>query len=102
MINIYDSRKNGRMKVFLVLDEHDNVTSSLLGNNAVATGKGIQFYLDDYVADQLDKFRVSLEGTKPIFELMDGESLIIPTEEQEKQREIEELEKRLKELTGAE
>jgi len=102
VVNVYDSRKNRRMKVFLVLDESDNIRSIKLGNNAVATEKGVQFYLDDYVADQLDKFYITLEGTNPIFELIEGEELLIPTEEQERQKEIEDLERRLKQLTGAE
>lgn len=100
MINIYDTNENGdKVKVFFAIKD-GQVCSWTIGNKAVSMDSGIQFYVDDYVSLQLDKMNLIMDGAKPTLELKEGETLEIP-EKTEKQKEIEELERRLKELKNA-
>jgi|SRR5690625_589521 len=98
MINVYDTYKTGRTKVFLVIKDKE-IASIITGNRAVVIDEsGIQFYLDDYIVDQLDKFVISIDGGSPILTLKEGETINEPTEEIKRQREIQELEERLQQL----
>lgn len=102
-IKIYDNNDtNNRTKVFFAVDDQNIVDSVTVGNSAVPTRKGFQFYVDDYIANQIDKTELLLTGGYPSLKVKDGEAIEIPTEEQEKQKEIEELERKLKELRGEE
>jgi len=98
MINVYSDNGNNRVKVFLVLDDNGEVISVKMGNRIVPDKQGYQFYIDDYIARQIDKFIITMKNGKPNFELREGETIIEPDEQLEKQREIERLEKRLREL----
>lgn len=100
MVNVYDNYKTGRTKVFLVIKDK-GITSIITGNRAVVKDEaGIQFYLDDYIAEQLYKFDISFDGGSPVLELKEGEQLFVPKECEayKKQKEIEELEQRLQQL----
>ncbi|KNE19676.1 hypothetical protein [Virgibacillus pantothenticus] len=99
-IKIYDKNDSGKLKVFFIVNDDNKVESVTVGNNAVPTRKGFQFYVDDYIASQIDKTELMLTGGYPQLRVKDGETIEIPTEEQEKQKEIEELERKLKELKG--
>jgi len=98
MVNVYDEYKVGRTKVFLVIKDKE-ITSVITGNRAVVKDEaGIQFYLDDYIVEQLDKFNIEIDGGSPVLILKNGETIDEPTEKIKKQREIEKLEKKLQEL----
>ena len=99
MIKTYDDYEKGRVKVFFNV-KNNEVTSVVVGNKAVSHEQGFQFYVDDYVAEQLDKCEFYLEGLIPKLRLKEGEELEIPTEVEEKEREIKELEQRLRQLRG--
>lgn len=100
MIKTYDSNVRGKTKVFFVIDKEGKVISRIVGNQAINVDAGFQFYVDDYVADQIDKCELYLEGLIPKLRLKEGEELDVPDELEKRQREIEELENRLKELRG--
>jgi len=99
MIETYADYKKGRNKIFFSL-ENNKVTSVAIGNQVVPTGQGFQFYVDDYVAEQIHKFNLKMDGLEPKLELKDGEQLFVPEECEayKKQKEIEELEQRLQQL----
>lgn len=97
MVTIYKKPNPDRIKVFLTID-NNKITSVTVGNNAIVKDFGIQFYLDDYVADQIDKFNVDIKGLKPTLYLKDGEKLDFPPKEKAKQAEIRKLEQRLRQL----
>lgn len=98
MVNVYDEYKVGRTKVFLVIKDKE-ITSVITGNRAVVKDEaGIQFYLDDYIVEQLDKFNIEIDGGSPVLILKEGETIDEPTEEIKRQREIQELEERLQQL----
>lgn len=98
MVDVYDNYKTGRTKVFLVIKDKE-ITSVITGNRAVVKDEaGIQFYLDDYIVEQLDKFDIEINGGSPILTLKEGETIEEPTEEIKRQREIQELEERLQQL----
>lgn len=99
MIKTYSENKKGRTKVFFKVRE-DIVSSVIVGNQAVSTEQGYQFYVKDYVADQIDKCELYMDGLTPKLRLKEGESLDVPTEEEEKEKEIQELENKLKQLKG--
>ncbi|KNE19034.1 hypothetical protein [Virgibacillus pantothenticus] len=102
-IKIYDNNDTGnRIKVFFAVNDQNIVDSVTVGNSAVPMRKGFQFYVDDYIASQIDKTELALTGGYPSLVVREGEEIEIPTEEQEKQKEIEELERKLKELRGEE
>jgi len=102
MIKIYDSNVRGKTKVFFVIDKEGKVIRRIVGNQAVSVDAGFQFYVDDYVAEQIDKFDLIIDGFTPKLVLKEGEILFVPEENDEykKQKEIEELERKLKELKG--
>lgn len=99
MIKIYPEKKENTTKVFFVVNKN-KVTSVLVGNQAISDRKGIQFYVDDYVAEQIHKFILKMDGFEPKLELKEGEQLFVPKECEayKKQKEIEELEERLQQL----
>src|SRR5690625_7790832 len=100
-IKVYNRKQTGLVKWFV--DVNDGQFQSVaVGDQVVTKEQWFQFYVDDYVADQIDKCAFTMEEFTPKLVLIEGEELIIPTEEQERQKEIEELEKRLRQLTGAE
>lgn len=97
MINVYENNDDGdKIKVFLSI-KNNEPNSITLGNQAISKKSGIQFYVDDYVAVQLDKVNMSMDGFTPKLELKEGEELIIP-EKSEKEKEIERLKKELERL----
>lgn len=100
-IKVYNRKQTGLVKLFFEVND-GQVQSVAVGDQVVTKEQGFQFYVDDYVADQIDKCAFTMEEFTPKLVLREGEELIIPTEEQERQKEIEELEKRLRQLTGAE
>lgn len=101
MINVYDTNVNGdKVKVFFYIKE-GQICTHTIGNRAVSRDGGVQFYVDDYVALQMDKMVLTMDGNTPKLDLKDGETLEIP-EKTEKEKEIEELERRLEELKNAE
>lgn len=102
MIKAYSERKKGLTKVFFTVNDEGSVSSITVGNQAVSTEKGFQFYVNDYVAEQIDKCELYMDGLTPKLRLREGETLDVPTEEEEKEKEIKELETKLKQLKGAE
>src|SRR5690625_3644639 len=101
MIKTYDNRQPGTTKVFMVGKDNE-VTSVIIGDQAVATEQGYQFYVDDYIAEQIDKCELVMDGLTPKLQVREGEILFVPEENDEykKQKEIEELERKIKELKG--
>jgi len=101
MIKTYDNRQPGTTKVFMVVKDNE-VTSVIIGDQAVATEQGYQFYVDDYIAEQIDKCELVMDGLTPKLQVREGEILFVPEENDEykKQKEIEELEQKIKELKG--
>lgn len=93
----YAQPKNKRTKVFFSVDNNADI-STYVGNSVVPTGQGFQFYVDDYVAEQIHKCELVIDRLTPKLVLKEGETLEVPTEEEEKEKEIKELEKRLKQL----
>jgi|SRR5690625_347465 len=100
MIKTYDNRQAGTTKVFMVVKD-GRVTSTIIGNQAVATEQGYQFYVDDYVAEQIDKCELVLDGLTPSLRVKEGETLEVP-EKTEKEKEIERLEYELEQAKNAE
>lgn len=96
----YDTRQPGTTKVFFKVND-GAVASVIIGNRAVSTDSGYQFYVDDYVADQIDKCEIYLDGLTPKLKLKEGEILEVP-EKSEKEKEIERLEYELERLKNAE
>lgn len=100
MFKVYDKYSKKKTKVFFVI-KGKKVVSTVIGNNVIIGDEaGLQFYVDDYVAEQIYKFNLKLDGFEPKLELKEGEQLFVPKECEayKKQKEIEELEKRLNEL----
>jgi len=97
-IKIYGEPDEKVVKVFFRVDDSDNVVSVAVGNSAVNYGKGFQFYVDDYVAEQIHKCELIIDGFTPKLMIKEGETLEVPTEEEEKEKEIKELEERLQKL----
>lgn len=97
MVNTYKEHGEGRVKVFFLVDE-EGIKGKIIGNQAVSNKQGFQFYVDDYVATQLDKCELYLDGLIPKLKLREGEVLEIPNEVAERQNEIKQLEERLKQL----
>ena len=99
-IKTYDTREKGTTKVFFkVID--GKVASVVIGNRAVATERGYQFYVDDYVAEQIEKCELFMDGLTPSLRLKEGEELEVP-EKTEKELEIERLEYELEQAKNAE
>ncbi|MEN2468241.1 hypothetical protein [Ornithinibacillus sp. JPR2-1] len=100
VIKTYDTRQAGTLKVFLKI--HDGAISSvIIGNQAVATEQGFQFYVDDYVAEQIDKCEFYLDGITPKLRVKEGEEIIEP-ELTEREKEIRRLQFELEQLQNAE
>jgi len=99
-IETYDTRQPGTTKVFFKVVDGD-VSSVIIGNRAVSTDRGYQFYVDDYVADQIDKCELFMDGLTPKLRLKEGETLEVP-EKTEKELEIERLEYELEKARNAE
>lgn len=99
-IETYDTRQPGTTKVFFKVVDGD-VASVIIGNRAVSTDRGYQFYVDDYVADQIDKCELFMDGLTPKLRLKEGETLEVP-EKTEKEKEIERLEYELEKARNAE
>ena len=97
MLKIYEEKSLGRVKVFFRLS-NGKMTGFLVGDRTIPLEQGIQFYVDEYIAEQLDKCELYIDGLTPKLRIKEGESLDIPTEKELKQKEIEELESRLKQL----
>ena len=99
MIKIYEEKDDKKTKVCFTIQDN-RISSVIVGNQAVMTKQGFQFYVDDYVAEQIHKFNLKMDGLEPKLELKEGEQLFVPKECEayKKQKEIEELEKRLNEL----
>ncbi len=101
MINVYENNEEGdKVKVFYAV-KYGELSTSTLGNSAISKTSGIQFYVDDYVALQLDKMDITMDGFTPKLELKEGEELIVP-EKSEKEKEIERLKKELERLQAEE
>lgn len=101
MIKTYADFDVTRVKVFYSVKDN-NVTGVTVGNQSVPTEQGFQLYVDYYVAEQIHKCELYIDGLTPKLRVKEGETLFVPDENDEykKQKEIEELEKRLKELKG--
>ena len=99
-IQTYDTRQPGTTKVFFKVVDGD-VASVIIGNRAVSTERGYQFYVDDYVADQIDKCELFMDGLTPKLRLKEGETLEVP-EKTEKELEIERLEYELEKARNSE
>src|SRR5690625_2685354 len=95
-IETYDTKEQGVIKVFFKVSD-GNVSSIIIGNQAVSTERGYQFYVDDYVADQIDKCEMYLDGLTPKLRLKEGEELVVP-QKTEKELEIERLKYELERL----
>lgn len=99
MIKTYKNSADGKVKVFFVLDDDNNITSVKMGNRVVPVESGYQFYVDEYVAQQIDKVGIDFSDGKP--HLIEKETIELP-QKNEKEKEIERLEKELRELRDAE
>lgn len=99
VIRIYDERRRGTTKVFVVIKDN-KVSSVVIGNQSVSTDRGFQFYVDNYVAEQIHKCELYIDGLTPKLRVKEGEQLFVPKECEayKKQKEIEELEQRLQQL----
>jgi len=100
LINTYNENREGLVKVFFVVNEEGKITSVKVGNQSVSLDQGLQFYVDDYVAEQIHKCELYIDGLTPRLRLKEGEELEIPSEVEEKEKEIQILRKRLKELNA--
>lgn len=92
----YNQNGQGRTKVFFTVVDNA-VANVIIGNNAVPTGQGYQFYVDDYVAEQIHKCELYLDGLTPKLRLKEGEELVVP-QKTEKELEIERLKYELERL----
>jgi len=101
VIKVYDDNvDNEKVKVFVITKE-GKIHTVTIGNHAISKKAGIQFYVDKNVAEQLDKVDISINGFKPILELKEGQTIELP-QKNEKEKEIERLERELRELRDAE
>lgn len=101
MINIYNSNENNdKVKVFMSI-KNGFITTTTIGNQAFVKKTGFQFYVDEYVAEQIDKLNVRIEGFQIELTLKQGEELTLP-EKTEKELKFEQMERELEELRNAE
>lgn len=100
MVKIYNESGPGRAKIFFVV-RNGLVSRVIIGNQAVSTEQGFQFYVDDYVAEQIDKCEFYLDGITPKLRVKEGEEIIEP-ELTEKEKEIRRLKFELEQLQNAE
>lgn len=96
MVKIYNESSPGRTKVFFVVRD-GRVSRVMTGNHAVSTEQGLQFYVDDYVADQIYKCELYIDGLEPKLIVKEGETIEVP-EKSEKEKEIERLKFELEKL----
>lgn len=97
MIQTYKNSKDGKVKVFFVVDDDNNIESVKVGNRVVPVESGYQYYVDKEVAEQIDKVTLDFSENKPRIVLKEGEEITIP-EKTEKEKEIERLEMELERL----
>lgn len=97
MIQTYKNSKDGKVKVFFVVDDDNNIESVKVGNRVVPVESGYQYYVDKEVAEQIDKVTLDFSEHKPRIVLKEGEEITIP-EKTEKEKEIERLEMELERL----
>lgn len=96
MVKIYNESGTGRTKVFFVVRD-GRVSRVITGNHAVSTEQGLQFYVDDYVAEQIYKCELYIDGLEPKLIVKEGETIEVP-EKSEKEKEIERLKFELEKL----
>ena len=97
-IKTYSSQEDGTTKVFFVVQ--DNLVMSVkVGNQVVSLDTGFQFFVDDYVALQIDKCEMHLDGFTAKLRIRKGEVLDVPTNE-DKENKIAELQRKLDKLKG--
>ena len=99
MIKTYDRYDEGRIKVFFSMDDDGNVGRITVGNQSVNNMKGFQFFVDDYVAEQIYKCEVVIDDL-PGLQVKEGEILYVPEENDEylKEKRMKELEEELRRL----
>jgi len=102
-VKIYNKGGKGREKVFLEINDKGNIASVSTGSHMVPIGKGIQFYVDDYIIEQLHKCELNLKCLDFEIKVKEGEQIYVPEENNEykKNKEIEELKRRLAKLEGS-
>jgi len=100
MIQTYDERQPATTKVIFKI-KNGVVASVIVGNQAISTERVYQFYVDNYVAEQIDKCELYIDGLTPSLRVKEGETLEVP-EKTEKQKEIERLEFELEQMRNAE
>ena len=88
-VHTFNERLVNTTKVFFTID-NGSVVAVLIGNNAVPTRRGFQFYVEDYIADQIDKCELYIDGLEPKIRPKEGEVIDIP--------KLSDKEKRRKEL----
>lgn len=96
MIETYSNKGNNRTKVFFTINENE-LSSIYIGDNTIPSEQGFQFYVDDYVAEQIHKCELYLDGLTPKLRLKEGEELVVP-QKTEKELEIERLKYELERL----
>src|SRR5699024_7972212 len=97
MNQTYKNIKDGKVKVFFVVDDDNSIESVKVGNRVVPVESGYQYYVDKEVAEQIDKVTLDFSEHKPKLTLKEGEELEV-IEKAEKEKEIERLKKELERL----
>lgn len=97
-IKTYDSQEDGTTKVFFSVKDN-LVVSVSVGNQIVVLEPGFQFFVDDYVALQIDKCEMYLEGFTAKIKVREGEEIDVPTDA-DKENEIAELQRKIDKLKG--
>lgn len=100
MINVYKNKDFARTKVFFSVVD-DGVISVYVGDSVVPQEQGFQFYVDDHVANQIEKCELVMDGLTPTLQVKDGEEIEIP-ELSEKELAIRQKEYELEQLRNAE
>lgn len=95
-IKVYSKKKSGLVKVFFEVSNGE-VQSVTIGDQVVVKEQGFQFYVDDYVADQIYKCTLYMDGFTPKLVAREGEIINEP-EKTEKELEIERLRRELEAL----
>ena len=97
-IKTYNKREDWTTRVFFVVED-ERVTSVKVGNQVVSLESGYQFHVDDYVALQIDKCEMNIDGFTPSIRVKEGYEIDVPTDE-DKENEIAELQRKLDKLKG--
>jgi len=100
-IETYKNKDFGRVKVFFSTNEENDNLTIHLGDGVIVNEIGFQFYIDDYVAEQIDKCELYMDGFKPRLRVKEGETVEVPIKTEKQIRE-EELRRELYELENAE